>query len=266
MKVFISADIEGTAGISSWDEANINDKGSSVYFINQMTREVNAACLGAIEAGATEIVVKDAHYTARNLILNNLPKCVKVIRNWIGTPFDMMGGLDQSFDAVIFTGYHSGAYSSGNPLSHTYNPKIHYIKLNGRLSNEFEFNSYVASHFGVPVAFISGDKELCEFVDNNYDTVVTAPVVEGIHGATISIHPDLAVENIQKGVTNAMKEDLSDKVILLPEKFDLEISYKGQPEALKASYYPGVKKIDDYTIQYETDNVYDLMRMLYFVK
>ena len=123
MKIFISADIEGVNNILSWDETGI-DSSEYNYFRKQMTDEVRAACLGAKQAGVTDILVKDAHDWARNLILSDLPEFVKLHRGWEGCPCSMMAGLDQSFDAVIFIGYHSPAGSDGNPLAHTMNLKI----------------------------------------------------------------------------------------------------------------------------------------------
>ena len=89
MKVYISADIEGVTGTSHWDEA---DKKSSDFseFQEQMTAEVIAACEGALQAGATEMLVKDAHDTARNIIASKLPQEVSLIRGWSGHPFKMV--------------------------------------------------------------------------------------------------------------------------------------------------------------------------------
>lgn len=108
MKLFISADLEGVAGIVNWTEADI-ESSFSKYFTEQMTKEVNAACEAAIAAGATDILVKDAHSTARNLDPSKLPEQVKILRGWTRDPYSMMAGLDESFDGVLFIGYHAAA-------------------------------------------------------------------------------------------------------------------------------------------------------------
>src|SRR4029079_18577351 len=110
MKVYISADIEGTSGITNWEQ---DDKTHPTYqeFRERMTDEVVAACEGAIEAGAKEIVIKDAHGSGRNIIAARLPDCAKLIRGWSGHPFCMVQELDQSFDALLFVGYHAKAGS-----------------------------------------------------------------------------------------------------------------------------------------------------------
>ncbi|MGB6371558.1 MAG: M55 family metallopeptidase, partial [Atribacterota bacterium] len=131
MKIYISADIEGVTGITHWDET---EKSKSDYqkFAKQMTDEVKAACEGAINAGAKEIWIKDAHDTGRNIIAADLPQKIKLVRGWSEHPFSMVQELDKSFDALLMIGYHSFAGSSSNPLSHTLSSRtFNYIKFNG---------------------------------------------------------------------------------------------------------------------------------------
>ena len=118
MKVYISVDIEGVAGITHWDETN---KAHADYpeFREQMTGEAVAAIEGARAAGATEIWVKDAHETGRNLITSMLPDGVTLIRSWAGHPLCMVQELDGTFHAVMMVGYHAAAGSEANSLAHT---------------------------------------------------------------------------------------------------------------------------------------------------
>ena len=116
-KLFISADIEGTAGIVNWNETERSVPHDYDYFANQMTREVAAACEGAHDAGVEEIVVKDAHDSARNLNPAKLPEYTRVYRGWARHPYSMMFGLDETFDGVVFTGYHSAAQMPGDQLN-----------------------------------------------------------------------------------------------------------------------------------------------------
>ena len=116
MKVFLSADIEGTCGICDWSETERSTPNDYTIYQKQMNREVNAACLGALAAGAEGVYVKDAHDSARNLDPMQLPEQIRIHRGWSGDPLSMMSGLDSdSFDAVFFTGYHAWASCPGNP-------------------------------------------------------------------------------------------------------------------------------------------------------
>ena len=199
MKVFISADIEGVNNILTWDETELKCP-EYAYFRKQMTDEVIKACEGAKKAGATEILIKDAHDSARNLILSDLPEYVKLHRGWQGNPCSMMAGLDETFDAVIFIGYHSPANSDGNPLSHTMNLSNVHVKINGELASEFHINALYAGYLGVPIAFLSGDKKLTEIVKDINPNIETVATKEGIHGAVISQHPTVTNKQIAEGV------------------------------------------------------------------
>ena len=97
MKIFMSVDIEGINGICSWDETE-HDSPRYAEFQKELQKEVNAACRGALKAGATEIVIKDAHDSARNLNCLDLPKEARLLRGWVGSPCSMMAGLDETCD------------------------------------------------------------------------------------------------------------------------------------------------------------------------
>ena len=115
MKIFLSADIEGTCGITDWSETERSTPKDYNPFQRQMTREVCAACEGAIAAGAKEVFIKDAHDSARNLDVPSLPQQIRILRGWTGDPLTMMSGVDSDdFDAVFFTGYHAWASCPGN--------------------------------------------------------------------------------------------------------------------------------------------------------
>ena len=161
MRFFISADIEGVAGITSTDESR---KGGSGYaaFRSQMDAEVAAACRGALSGGATEVVVKDAHGDGRNLSPDALPSPAQLIRGYSGHPFAMVQGLDASFDGAGFVGYHSRAGSGANPLSHTLSmAKVHEVRLDGEPASELHLHALAAGSVGVPVVLVTGDRALC---------------------------------------------------------------------------------------------------------
>lgn len=265
MKIFISADIEGTTGITVWSEC---EKGKPDYeeFQKQMTAEVVAACEGALEAGAKEIVVRDAHDTARNIIASKLPESAKIIREWSGHPFCMMQGLDESFDAVIFTGYHSRAGSDTNPLAHTLTGSSMYLKINGRYASEFLINSYTAAYVGVPVVMVTGDKGLCDDAKEIIPEINMVAVSEGEGTSNISIHPNLAIKMIKDTAKGSLSGDLSKCKLQLPKKFEVEILYKDNRLAYKTSFYPGVQLEGTHTIKFECDDYFDVLRFLMFMR
>ena len=123
MKVFISADMEGTTGVTCWAETE-RDKPDYPEFQALMTAEVTAACNGALNADAIGIIVKDAHHTGRNLLVDRLPAEVRIVRDWSGHPHSMMFGVDGDCAAAIYTGYHDAAGTDSNPLAHSFTGRI----------------------------------------------------------------------------------------------------------------------------------------------
>ena len=264
MRVYISADIEEVAGISKWEETV---KGSQDYerYRQQMTREVAAACEGAMEAGADYILVKDAHEDGKNLIHEMLPKYVKVISGWSNHPYSMIEGLDESFDAVIMIGYHCGGHSNGSPLSHTLYPnRVRRMTINGETADEFLITTYACHMIGVPVVAVSGDGELMRHVRNFDAQIKTIAVQEGFGGSVVSIHPELAVERIRRGVKKSL-ENLKGYSLKHQEGYEMVIEFQQHAQAYKFSFYPGAEQIDEYCVRYESKNYMDLLTMMLFL-
>lgn len=264
MKVYISADIEGITGVNHWDETN-RTKADYPYFAQQMTAEVKAACTGANAAGAGDILIKDAHGSARNISILDLPENVRITRGWSRHPFMMMQELDSSFNAAMMIGYHSYSGSDANPLAHTMDDIVSYIKINGEYASEFLINAYTAALVDVPVVFVSGDEGLCEHVKKINKNITTLAVKKGSGDSTTSIHPSLAAKLTEEYVKEALKGDLSKCKIELPQTFKVEISYVNHQRAYKASFYPGMKQISPNTVVFETDDYFQVLCAILFV-
>jgi len=264
MKIYISADIEGVCGSTHWDECD-NNKPDYSEFKKQMTAEVAAACKGAIAAGAKEIVVQDAHGTGRNIVAKELPYGVKLIRGWSGHPNAMVQELDDSFDALLFVGYHSRAGSSGNPLAHTMRGSyVDYLKINDTYASEFLLHGLLAATLDVPVAFLAGDEELCKHVKNINNNITTVAVKKGIGDSTINLHPKEAIDKIWQGAESALKSDLTKCVLPIYDEYKVELRFKKHQQAYNASFYPGCKLIEPLTISFITKDYYEVMRMTKF--
>jgi len=263
MKVFISADMEGITSTVKWEECKSNEKFYSIY-AEQLTNEVVAACEGAIAAGADEIVIKDAHDSATNIDITKLPECAKLIRGWSGHPYSMVEGIDSTFDAAMFVGYHSAAGTEGNSLSHTMTRAPLYIKINGKYASEFMLYSFAAAYEGVPTVFLSGDKMLCEDAVKLHPGVHTVAVKEGQGASAICISAKKSLRLIREKAEQSLKQDLKEAGIVLPNKFTVEICYKEHTHANKMSFYPGMKKIDSNTLLFETDDYFEVLRMAKF--
>ena len=206
MKVYISVDIEGVADITHWDEAELGKPGYEAYR-EQMTVEAVAACEGAINAGATEILVKDAHWTARNIFPGRLPEMARLIRGWSGHPLLMVQDIDESFDALAMVGYHSAANAGWNPLAHTITDKVAKMLINGNLTSEFMLCRDAAAGFGVPSVFLSGDKNLCDSAEAQTPTIHTMATKDGAGASTTSLHPAVAARGVRDGIEAALRDE-----------------------------------------------------------
>lgn len=264
-KLYISADIEGTAGICNWDETEKNHP-DHAYFAKQMTREVGAACEGAGELG-WEVMIKDAHDSARNLNVEDLPRNTTVIRGWAHDTWCMTFGINRdNYSAAAFTGYHSPAYTEGNSLSHTMTTRACKVTLNGKICSEFMLNAYAAAYAKVPVVFLSGDRALCESAKELIPEIMTVASKDAVDGASISAHPLNVCDEIKETMKKALEPEHIAKCSLeLPKHFTLEIMYRENREAYKAGFYPGARHIDAKTVRFETDDFHALQTAVMFI-
>lgn len=264
MKVYISVDIEGCAGITHWDEAEKNHADWQ-EFREQMTREAVAAIEGAQIAGATEILVKDAHSSGRNIIASMLPADVRLIRSWQGHPLCMVQELDETFDAVMMIGYHASAGSEANSLAHTLSHDAAEIRINGRRASEYLVHALASSMLGVPTVFVSGDKGLMEEVGEANPHVGRCAVKEGRGQSTVSMTPAAAVKAIREGAAAALRGNLAACHLEVPEHVIVEITYNDPVHAARHQWYPGMEHVGNRTVRFETNHYFDVLRMLNYV-
>jgi D-amino peptidase len=160
MRVYISADIEGIGGIATWDQARTDgpDHGRARVW---MTEDVNAAVAGAVEAGAHEVVVRDAHGRARNILWEALHPAARLISGW-DPRIDMLMGIDSTFGLAMLIGYHPGPSVRRGVLSHAFTGRIREMRLNGMPCNEATIAALQAGAQGVPIGLVTGQAELWE--------------------------------------------------------------------------------------------------------
>lgn len=267
-KLYISADIEGTCGITDWKETGLEDP-VGAQFRKRMTEEVTAACEGACFMGVKEILVKDAHGSGLTIDASALPENARLLRGWTGSPESMMAGLDSSFSGVVFTGYHAGAGSSGNPLAHTMSLSIVRATLNGETLSEFGINARTAFSLGVPVLALSGDAAICGEARAMECGIRTAPVEEGRGMASISLHPKIALKHISDMVADAvgalvsLREDRA-RVPGLPQSWTLQTTYRSHGSAYKAGFFPGAVQTGSHEVRYESSRWFDILVFMHF--
>lgn len=265
MKIFLSADIEGTAGIAHWDET-LRERPDWHEFRALMTEEVVAACEGALAAGARQITIKDAHDSARNLILDRLPAEARIIRAWPGHPDGMMFGLDAGFDAAIYTGYHAKAGAEDNPLAHTSNGRISRLLLNGEVVSEFTVNALCAGLYGVPSVFLSGDAGICADARAMLPAITTVETLRGTGAATDSLSPAAARAQIRSGVEAALRAGRDGLIPATAGPWEAVIEFNDPISAEHARWYPGAKAHGPRAAGFASDDFFEVLRALRFMK
>ncbi|MEM6681854.1 MAG: M55 family metallopeptidase [Pseudomonadota bacterium] len=248
MRLYISADIEGVAGVVTnaqtkvggfeWQQAR-----------RWMTAEVGAAIAGARAAGATDFVVSDSHGTGQNLLLDDLPEDVEVVRSW-PRPLGMMQGIEHgSFDAAFLIGYHSAAHTPGGILAHTMSTRfIHSLRLNGEPASETGISAGIAGHFGVPIVLASGDDMYGAEVKQCLPSARFVQV-KTAHGQTSarSMAPKMAQNKIEEAAQKSLSGPFpAPTKISTPIR--LEVTFQRREHAELLSYLPNFERQDARTI------------------
>jgi D-amino peptidase len=249
LKVYISADMEGVAGVSTWT-VQASSKGREYdQFRRIMTKEVNAAVAGSFDAGATEVLVSDSHGDAQNLDVELLDPRAQLIRAW-PRPLGMMQGIDSTFGAVVFIGYHAREGRADAVLAHTFTGE-EIVKLDGQEMPEAGFNAAIAGDFGVPAVFLSGDQAICDDAKQLLGPIDTVAVKQatGFYSATM-MNPDKAQSLIREGVKRAVSRRHELKPFLIGHPVREEIRFNEIVKAELASYIPGVERISGNTIAF----------------
>jgi len=253
LKVYISADIEGVSGIVGTRQTH-SDGMDYARARKLHALDVNAAIEGALEAGATEIIVNDSHGKMNNLWPEDIHPAAKLL---IGSPkpLSMMQGIDESFDAAIFIGYHCRVGSRFGTISHTYTGSIHNACVNEKPVGETQLNGAVAGFYGVPVVMVSGDDELAA------QTHETNPDIEAVvvkwaqgRGATLCMHPEEARELIKTGAKNALArvKDIAPIKFATPVIIDVELDCAQKADQVERM--PRIERIDDVSVRYTAED------------
>lgn len=247
MKVFISTDFEGVAGIVDWDQIMV---GSSDYEMGRrlLLGELNAAIDGALAAGATEFVVNDSHSSMRNLPPDLLNGGASLLTGK-HKPMYMMEGLDSSFDAIIFLGYHGSVGASQSVLSHTYNPRaIWEVRINGEIVGEAALNALVAAHYSVPIALVTGDQVTAAESRRLNPAPVCVEVKRSVSRyASESLHPAVARTLIHEGARRALGAEKPATAPVFATPIQIEVTFLTADMAEMSAWLHGVKLAEDHS-------------------
>lgn len=266
LKVYISADMEGITGVVTGDQL-----GPAGFEYNRfrefMTESVLAAIEGAREAGATEFVVSDSHGNGESLLIERFPEDVTIVRSW-PRPLGMMQGIDSTFDAVLFIGYHAATTNPAGVRAHTLS-SAHYaaVKLNGIAVPEAGISAAIAGHYGVPVVMISGDNvavsEAQQLIDRNIAGAVVKQAI-GFHSAA-TLTPKAAEKIIREQAKAGVERRAQIEPWVLKKPVRLDLTFKNYRPAEVMALLPIIQRTDAHTIRFEGKDMPEVSRMLEFI-
>jgi len=263
-KVFISADMEGISGISASDQLSAAgaEYGRSR---KMMADDVNAAIRGARAGGASTIVVNDSHGTMRNLRLEDLDPDVRLISHSFKRS-GMMEGLDDTFDAVIFVGYHAKAGHPGGLFAHTGSGVVRDVRVNGTSMGEGGLNTTVAAWYGVPVVLVTGDDVAVKQVAEIATTARTVAVKRAINPRAVELR---AFKDAHMEIERAAREGVAGAKKFPPRRdatYRVEVQFQDVAIPEVAESLPGMQRPAPDTIAFTQDTMpkaYTLIRLLY---
>lgn len=266
LKVHISVDMEGVVGVVTAEQ--LRPAGFEYQrFREFMTAEANAAIDAAFKAGATEVLVGDSHGNGQNLLIDQLPDKVQVVRSW-PRPLGMMQGIESGdFDAAIFIGYHSGTAYPGGVRAHTLSSaRITSLRLNGIEMNEAGINAVIAGHFNTPVVMISGDDAAYEESKDLLGDIEGAVVKHayGFHSAR-TLTPEAAYREIGEKVKSALRRIDDFRPYKLDYPLTLEVGLKHYTQVEILAYLPNVERIDSHTIRFIGKDILEVSKFLQFM-
>lgn len=261
-RVFISADMEGITGVTTWEETE-RPYDDFDRFRRLMTDEVNAAVEGALAGGASEVVVNDSHDSMRNILIERLHPKARLISGNVKR-LSMMAGLDEGFTAVFMIGYHAPAGTVAGVLDHTYTSTTARVTLNGQEAPEYAIFGAVAGYYHVPVTLLTGDETVCQMAKTFFDPIETVAVKKPLSRlAALSRHPQETHAEIQAAAQRAVQ--LRGHPVRFEPPITLQVTFQNSRQADQAEIVPLARRVDGYTIEYVHDDylvIIDALRSL----
>ncbi|MDQ3931107.1 MAG: M55 family metallopeptidase [Chloroflexota bacterium] len=263
MKVYISCDLDGVCGVVDRDQLFDSSNPDYRHACHLLTAEVNAAVVGALSAGATEVIVNDAHYRMRNLVPDELHPHAHLISGRFKPGF-MVEGLDDSFGVVLFIGYHAAVGVANGTLNHTYH--AYELRLNDLVCSEGTINAVVAGHYGVPIGLVTGDvATIASLTEQLGPQLRGVAVKEGI--TRLAARHLMSVPEAREAIEHEAAEAVRDAAqgrapapLKLTSPVTMRLTFKETLYADASAMLAGAERIDGRTLQWRFDDALQAYR------
>ncbi len=259
--VFILTDLEGVAGVVSFDDQTFPTGRYHDHAKRLLTAEVNAAIEGLLEVGIEDVLVCDGHGPG-GIWFEDLHPAARLIHGRPITVPQLLATLDQ-YDAAVIIGQHAMAGVPTSNLSHTQDSRsIESIRLNGSPIGEIAQFSLYAGSLGVPVVFLSGERDACAEAEALIAGIVTVSVKQGLgRGAAISMSAVESRRLIKEGVRAAVRRHRESPIAPLNQSgpYVLEKRFYTPDPADRAARIPGAERVDARTVRYHGEDIRELI-------
>lgn len=256
MKVYISVDMEGIAGVNHPNPTGRDDRGYP-NAVELMTGEANAAIEGAFDGGATEVLVNDSHGGMYNLSQLGLDPRARLLQGQKAWSMVEGAGPDRGFGVALFVGYHARAGNPKGTIAHTYSGRPVRSTLNGRPVGESGLNAIALGAWGVPVGLVSGDDVLAAETADWLPWAEAVVVKEGIgRHAAASVHPTVARDLVRAGATRAVRRAIAGEMrpLVLDRPYVVEVTYQNAAQADYAAIVPGAERLGETGVRFASDD------------
>lgn len=262
----MSVDMEGCATLVHWDEVRPSEDPAYERARRLMTSEVNAVLAGAYEAGVSRAIVNDSHSTMRNLIAADVDRRAQIVSGRL-KPHFMLQGIEGGSDAAFFVGYHGAIGDAQAVMGHTYSPRVIFeCRLNGDAVGETTINAALAGRFGVPVAFVSGDRKTLEEVERTLPWAEKVETKQSIaYYAAEGISPAEVCTLLRAGAQAAVRRMADMRPFQLPTPVTMEIDTLRTSQADVLELVPGMRRTASRTVSYTAYDFADIYRALMVV-
>jgi len=254
MRIYISCDMEGTAGVCSWSQCDPENRDEYPIYRRYMTREVRAAIEGAREACAAEILVNDSHWSMRNVLFDELPPDVRLVSG-APKPYSMAESVERGIDAVFLTGYHAKSGDRDGVLAHTSSDEVHRVTMNGTECSEALLVAALAGSRGIPVVMVTGDSTIVRETQRALPWAVGVAVKDAIgFYATSTLTPQAAQAAIRTGAREAMGRIEAAKPFTFAGRVEMLLETTHVASADFIELMPGFERLSGRSLRFAGDD------------
>jgi len=267
LKAFISVDLEGMPHVVI--PGHLDLKGSQFNEARKIATKIMLVTAEELyNSGFKDVIVADSHDAMVNLLIDELPDYIELIRGY-PRPTSMISGIT-GCDVALFLGYHAKAGTAYSTFDHTYSGSaIYQVAINGIIASEYLLNTYAAGDSQIPIVLVAGDYQLLKDDVANHTPWAERVILKQSmgRGAARSFGLGRIEKDLRNAVQRAVKKFKENKTkpLLAKRPVKMKITFKSTYFADTAELLPMVTRIDGLNVEYTADNMIDAYKIFEFI-